>query len=1167
MSVSLTLIGGRYQVHDQIGAGAMGSVYRCVDRLTEQTIALKSVKLERAAGRGDARRVAITREFETLASLHHPRIIEVLDYGFDADDKPFFTMTYLDHAQHLDAAARDLPLNERVHLIIQMLEALEYLHRREIIHHDLKPSNVLVDREGNVKVLDFGVALLSQRQNKATTSGTLGYAAPEFLQGARPSVASDLYAIGILTYEVAVGHHPFDIDNLRHLLYQIANEMPDFSALDNAALVAVISKLLAKIPAERYPNARAAIRDLYAALDEPIPTEPVAIRESFLQAAQFVGREAEFSVLREALTRASDGEGSAWLIGGESGVGKSRLLDELRIQALVEGALVLRGQGIAEGGLSFQLWRDAVRRLSLQTNLTDSAASILKPLVPDIDRLLGREVRDLPPVDAQSLQLRLLSVIEAMFRDQGQLIVVLLEDLQWAVDSLILLRRLAEMASASKLLIIGTYRDDERPTLPDELPTLHHLKLERLAPASIEQLSVSMLGETGTAPGLVDLLTRETEGNVFFIVEVMRTLAEDAGQLADIGQKSLPERVFAGGMQTVIQRRLDTVPEAARPLMTVAAVVGRELDLPVLRVIEPTLNLDDWLQQVATVIEVRDNRYRFAHDKLREALLTSLPADERKQTHQQIAQAIENAYPDSPEQYAALAYHWSRAQDIAKTIHYARLAGQEALRSGSFREAIQFFEQAVALSDQAHLDRLALANLYYLLGDAYWGQINMVKSYEANVRALHLLGFDVPQKSGLLLLSTLWPLASHLRRRLIGIHRPHPHNEAALIATKALNEIVLGSYHDANFALGLYGLFNGINTVEQAGSSAEALKLRARFYSSIAFATGDVGLHPVARSYFRLAEKYLQRDTNPETVAYFDFAYSGYLAAQGQWERSNPLMDESLQMSEALGDWVQWIQAAGFQLSMLALQGRFAEALTFAESAIEIALRNGQIQALGALMIAKARVLFYQGKTEAARAQYFDHADEIEASLRAGGQMIGKIAARGFVSEYYTRTQDWDAAVKSAETLDAQIKQAQTISFLLAADASASIALYLTLWEKQSNKLFSQRALTMLNLFHRKYTRQYATGKPIEAMYRCWHAALSGSEAEARKLGAQAIQAAQTYQMPYYEALARYHFARFLPKADPERAAHMQTALKLFTQIGAAYNADLIQHSEPVITN
>src|SRR3954447_16085382 len=136
MSVALTLYGNRYQVTGVIGAGAMGSVFRCIDHLSNRTVALKAVNLERASGqRGVALRMAITREFETLASLHHPHVVEVIDYGFDAQEQPYFTMPYLENARLLDKAASVLPVNERIHLLIQMLEALEYLHRRGIIHH------------------------------------------------------------------------------------------------------------------------------------------------------------------------------------------------------------------------------------------------------------------------------------------------------------------------------------------------------------------------------------------------------------------------------------------------------------------------------------------------------------------------------------------------------------------------------------------------------------------------------------------------------------------------------------------------------------------------------------------------------------------------------------------------------------------------------------------------------------------------------------------------------------------------------------------------------------------------------------------------------------------------------------------------------------------------
>ncbi|MHB8748625.1 MAG: ATP-binding protein, partial [Aggregatilineales bacterium] len=883
--------------------------------------------------------------------------------------------------------------------------------------------------------------------------------------------------------------------------------------------------------------------------------ETRATRESFLQAARFVGRDTELSRLNDALVAAAESRGSVWLIGGESGVGKSRLLGELHTQALLRGALVLRGQAVAEGGIPYQLWRDAIRRLSLQTELTDFEATVLKLLVPDIERLLAREVSDTPQVDAQSLQLRLFSVIESMLRQQRHLIVLLLEDLQWADDSLALLKRLNDLASQSPLLIVGSYRNDERPTLPTELPMLRHIKLERLPPASIELLSESMLGEVGKSQPVIDLLKRETEGNVFFIVEVVRTLAEESGQLADIGRKTLPDHVFAGGMQTVIRRRLDWVPESARQLMIIAAVAGREVDLKILQTIVPTVVVDEWLQQVATVIEVQDNRYRFAHDKLREGILASLAADDRRFIHRDIAQAIETAYPDAAEHYAALAYHWGQAQNGARTIHNATLAGQQALRSGSYREAIQFFEQALALTDRVQLDNRQLSDLYHLLGEAQWGQSDMAKSREWHGKALALLSFSVPEQPRQLALGTLKPLVRHIGRRIFRIQRQAHNPEELLIAAKSFDQIMQGSYHDANFLLGVYSIFSGMDAAERAGDSLQAVRLQARYYNSLAYATGDAALHRVARSYFSLAQNRLKVDADPETLAWFDLAYGIYLAGFGQWEQSNRLIEEGAQLSKAAGSLRLWIQINEFRVPIYCLQGRFPDAMETIESAGQIAIRDGHLQSIGGFRIAKSRLLFLQGKTRDARNYYVDNESAIEASLNFGAQTVSKIAAQGFLTDLYTRNKEWDAALQAAVTLNNLLTHAQTISFALVAEASASIGLYLTLWESQSAKSYSRLADSILKLFHRKYTRHYPIGHPVEYTYRCWYHWLNGNEKQARTVGELAIQTAQTYKMPYYEATARYHLARFMAKDDPQRADQLKTAAALFEAIGSGYDA------------
>lgn len=133
-----------------------------------------------------------------------------------------------------------------------------------------------------------------------------------------------------------------------------------------------------------------------------------------------MGRQAELQQLTTALQDTIAGNGSAWLVGGESGVGKSRLLEELRTVGLVEGALVLRGQAVEGGGLPYQLWRDPLRRLVLSVALSDLEAGVLKPIVPDISTLLERDVPDAPELAGEAGQQRLAVTIADVIKRQPQ---------------------------------------------------------------------------------------------------------------------------------------------------------------------------------------------------------------------------------------------------------------------------------------------------------------------------------------------------------------------------------------------------------------------------------------------------------------------------------------------------------------------------------------------------------------------------------------------------------------------------------------------------------------------------------------------------------------------------------------------------------------------------
>jgi tetratricopeptide (TPR) repeat protein len=389
-------------------------------------------------------------------------------------------------------------------------------------------------------------------------------------------------------------------------------------------------------------------------------------------------------------------------VGGESGVGKSRLTDELRIIGLVEGAQVLTGQAVSEGESPYQVWREVLRRLALVADLKEEEASVLKPLVPEIGDFMAREVEDAPPLDPQMTQYRLFKTVTEVMLQQCKMqpMVVILEDLQWAgSNSLALLERFTPLVNESSLLFIGNYRDDERPELPETLPGAGKIKLERLTEEGITDLSASMLGEAGSSKQVVDLLQRETEGNPFFLVETVRALAEEAGQLDEIATMTIPDKVFASGVQEVAQRRLSRVPPGKQPLLQLAAVAGRELDSDLLHELDPKENIEDWFGSCAdiAVLEARGETWRFAHDKLREGVLEAIPEREQPVLYQQVAEGIEKLYPGAMEQVATLAHLWEVAGDEEKELHYRKMAGEQAVKANANAEAIQHLNRALEL--------------------------------------------------------------------------------------------------------------------------------------------------------------------------------------------------------------------------------------------------------------------------------------------------------------------------------------------------------------------------------------------------------------------------------------------------------------------------------------
>ncbi len=718
---------------EPLGQGGMGTVYRALDRLTGQVVALKRVRTGRDHDPNNTLdvRLALAQEFRLLATLRHPHIISVLDYGFDAEGVPFFTMDLLEDPEDILTVAKRSPLTTKITLVTQMLQALAYLHRRGIVHRDLKPENLLITR-GHFKLLDFGIASahdLKGVTSPGTIGGTLAYLAPELLRGAEPTEPSDLYAVGILLYEMLAGRHPYNINDAAMLVFDLMNTDVDMNRIKPgpddppqvvAAIRSVIRKLLYKQPEHRYQRAWQVVEVLCAAADIPAPAETGEIRDSFLMSARFVGREAEFGALREALGQAMQRKGSIWLVGGESGVGKSRVLEELRAYALVRGGLVVRGQAAAEGSLPYQVWRDPLRRLILTCPLSDLDAGVLKPLVPDIAKLIEREVQDAPALDSEANRMRLAQTILDMLRRQTQTTVILLEDLHWTRESFDLLKTISVGVADLPVLIVGSYRDDERPDLPDILPSAKVLKLQRFTNNTIAELSRAILGPLGARKDILVLLERETEGNVFFVIEVLRALADTAGRLDEIGAVTLPRMVVTGGVRAVLQRRISRLPASAVGLLNIAAVAGRRIDGAVMAQVTPeSVDLEGWFTGCANaaVLEFVDGDWRFTHDKLRETLLDALPEEQRPGLHRMVASALEAVYPNDPARAVQMAEHFRLAGETRKQLQYVLLAARHARAISRHEECRRLCQEALELltsPDEQRMSTLAL------LGDAYW---------------------------------------------------------------------------------------------------------------------------------------------------------------------------------------------------------------------------------------------------------------------------------------------------------------------------------------------------------------------------------------------------------------------------------------------------------------
>jgi eukaryotic-like serine/threonine-protein kinase len=1057
-----TIMGNRYRINSQLGSGGMGVVYHATDRFTGTDVALKQVLFDapdsfKIDDTTIDYRLALAHEFRTMASLRHPHIISVLDYGFDDDNQPYYTMELLLDAQPLTRITQSHDLLEQVHYMVQLLQALAYLHRRGVFHRDLKPDNVIVDQGGVLRVLDFGLALVRNQKDPAqNVTGTLAYMAPETLQGLPPTPATDLYAVGVMGYEIFVGRHPFNLLDVTILIQDIVSTLPTFEGADiGADIMMILEKLMLKDPEDRYQKASDVIEALSKVADEPIPHETHAIRESFLQSAEFIGRELELDQLTERLVQAIDGHGQAILLGGESGVGKSRLLEELRISSLVRGADVTRGQGITEGGSPYALWRDTLRWLAMINPITDLEASVLKPLIPDIANLIGREVEDAPELSPQAMQARIISLMESLFErhPKDQPLVVVLEDFHWAgSESLKALEHLATHIEDAPVLIIASYRDDEYPTLPDAL-NLPVITVKRLTNDEIMALSTSMLGDAGQQNQVVDLLQRETDGNIFFVIEIVRTLAEESGSFDSIGKRTIPGTVFDGGLQTILKRRLEQVPTQMRQLIQLSAITGRQIDLKLAETLNQQLpnlqrvDLDDWLETLsdAAIINVVDNEWQFAHDKLREGLSADLSPSDLRDYHRRVAEAIATVYGDEPEYTIVLAYHWRRAGDTNKELLYVTRAGDQTLANGAYEEAIDFLQRALNIAGKSKLTPLTRAALLRKLSAAYVAMGNLSEGDAVLREALALYGYPAPQKTEInrKLLGQLGTQIVHRMLPFVFMERQVNRHDELVESAAAHEQLVELAYYTNDSMMGLYASLATMNISELTKPS----KHLGRAYGAVSYVSMLVS-NRVADAYYRKGLKAAYAVNDPLSIARTHQISALRFVSRGQWTQAEIELEKSLKIYEDLGDLRFWTSGAQTLGEVYYYRGELQRSIDIRKRVYNAAHRYGDIQAQGFGLRGQAMNLLILGELD--DAEQFTQAAISRYS--ASNDQIGEADSWGLLALVNLRQERYRRALVNAEQVISLTTDRPPTSYNLLLGYYATAETLLTLYERDTGE-------------------------------------------------------------------------------------------------------------------
>jgi serine/threonine protein kinase len=343
---------GRYRVLGELGRGAMGIVFEAADDLLGRPVAIKTINMPADLAERADHEARFLQEAKAAGGLSHPNVVTVYDVGRQ-EDLLYMAMELLDGEELRDVIARgELPLDTAVDIAAQVADGLAFAHERGIVHRDVKPSNIMVLRGGTVKIMDFGIARVRMSDVKTQTGLRLGsprYMAPEQLLGQTIDLRADIFALGVVLYEILTGIAPFGGEDMQEVMFRVASFDPPAPSRINPAvptvLDLVVARAIAKDPALRYQDAAELASDLRAAkpalagAKSPAPRPAarpagnLAVTQTLPVASIDVGGEAG---LRLPISRRFDSTAAMHALAAATGM--SQALDAGAASAMVAGS-------------------------------------------------------------------------------------------------------------------------------------------------------------------------------------------------------------------------------------------------------------------------------------------------------------------------------------------------------------------------------------------------------------------------------------------------------------------------------------------------------------------------------------------------------------------------------------------------------------------------------------------------------------------------------------------------------------------------------------------------------------------------------------------------------------------------------------------------------------